>query len=71
MATSIVSFTGTAESVRVAVTEAQEAANAWLSEQTRRGYSVRLAQTNTLSEVNKATAGTVYTHVISLVVDEP
>lgn len=69
MSITIMTFTGTEDSVAAAVAEAQAAANGWLDSQGSQPVRVQGFQTDTIVEANKATGGMIYTHVITLLVD--
>ena len=70
MAPVIMSFTGTGETVREAVNEAQQNANTWLKKQVPETTTVKALQTNTLNEASQATGGIIYTHIITLMVNQ-
>lgn len=70
MALQIQSFSSTGETVREAVNATQKLVNAWLGEPKHRTIQVHALQANTLSELNKATGGTEYAHIITLLVDQ-
>lgn len=70
MAPVIMSFTGTGETVREAVNEAQQHANTWLRKQVPDRMTLQALQTNTLNEASQSTGGIIYTHIITLLVNQ-
>jgi hypothetical protein len=71
MASTIVAFTATDETLATAVQEATHAASAWLAEQRVASEQVRSLHASTITDVSRATGAMMYSHIVTLLVDLP